>query len=240
MSSVKQRYTNKYNTLSITTIVAVLVLYLLSTNAKATTVHQSIENQIHTYIKAQLDDSSNKKTEINVSKIDRRKKLAVCQTPLEIKVAGKQGLKRNSTIHVSCQGTWNLYVPVQVKQLMSVIVAAKNLSPGTLLNKSNLKKAYADMTITMGQTVEQLSQVTGSKVKRYIQQGRPILFTSVCLVCRGDPVSIYAKKGSLIIKSSGIALNDGSIGQIISVKNSSSGRTVEGTVVAVGEIEIKL
>lgn len=214
-----------------------LIMLLLSFNLSATTKTQ-VENQIHHYIKTQIVAEPNKKVEIIVNSIDKRRKLAQCLTPLKIELAGKHGLKRNNTVRVNCQDQWKLFVAVRIKTLMSVVTATNNLSPGTRLSSENLQMSYFDVSTLRGEMSLDIDKISGSKVKRYVQQGRPLLSNLICLVCKGDPVTLRVKNSRLNISSPGTALTDGSMGQVIAAKNNSSGRRVEGIVVAVGEIEI--
>jgi len=216
---------------------AALVFTMLPSLSSATT-QNLVENQIHKYIKTQIEPNPNKKIKIIVNPIDKRKKLAPCVTPIQITLTGKFGLRRNNTVSVVCQDQWKLYVAVRVQTLISIVTTTRNLSPGTRLSADNLTMSFYDVSTLRGETSESISSVLGSRVKRYVQQGRPLLANLVCLVCKGDPVTLYVRSGNLSIKSTGTALNDGSIGQVIAAKNNSSGRRVEGIVVAVGEIEI--
>lgn len=219
---------------------ACAVLLAKNVNANTLNTHEKIENQIHLYIKAQLLSSPQSKTEIIISPIDRRKRLVDCDKQLILSIAGKRGIKRNNTISVSCPTQWRIFVPVTIKTLMPIVVARKNLAVGDLLTNLNISIKYLETSSIIGQTISDTSIIIGSKVKRYVQHGRPILSNLVCMVCKNDQVSIVARKASLQIKSFGIALSDGSLGQKISIKNKSSGRIIEATVVAVGHAEINL
>jgi flagella basal body P-ring formation protein FlgA len=53
-------------------------------------------------------------------------------------------------------------------------------------------------------------------------------------------VNIIAKSDSFEIKSFGVALDDGSLGEIISVRNKQSGRIVQGQVSAINQVVINL
>jgi flagella basal body P-ring formation protein FlgA len=216
------------------------VLLAKTVNANTLNTHEEIENKIHSYIKAQLLSSPQSKTEIIISPIDRRKRFIDCNKQLILTIAGKNGLKRNNTISVSCPTQWRIFVPVTIKTLMPIVVATKNLSVGDLLTSTNTSIEYLDTSLIIGQTTSELSTIIGSKVKRYVQHGRPVLSYFVCMVCKNEQVSIVARKASLQIKSAGVALSDGSLGQKISIKNNSSGRIIEATVVAVGRAEINL
>lgn len=237
MITVKQYKIFKTTSLQAIICCLALCLFIFSANISATT-HDLIKNQIHQYIKTHIKPEPNKKIEIIVNQIDKRKKLPQCLTPLKINLAGKQTIRRNNTVSVVCEQQWKFYTAVRVKTLMSIVTATENLSPGTRLTTDNLQMQYFDVSTLRGETSLDIVSIRGSRVKRHVQQGRPLLSNLICLVCKGDPVTLYVRNKHLSIKSSGTALSDGSIGQTIAAKNNSSGRRVEGTVVAVGEIEI--
>lgn len=244
MNTVKQRTTIKYIMLKFSNVLVLsaMISIALVNNAigQSLTDHEDIENKIHNYIKTQLTPSPYNKTEIIISQIDRRKQLASCQKPLALNIVGKRGIQRTNTINVSCVGSWRIFVPVTIKTLSPIVTAKKNLALGELLNSSNMAVTYLDTSLIIGQTVAEIKEVLGAKVKRYIQNGRPILSNLVCMVCKNEQVAITVTKGSLKIRSSGVSLSDGSKGQKISIKNNSSGRIIEAVVVAVGRAEIKL
>lgn len=244
MNSVKQstqikRYMLIYRFLIFLSAVCAIVL-VKNVNANPVSIHEKIENQIHNYIKAKIVKSPDKKTEIIISPIDRRKRLGQCKNELAIKLASKQGLKRSNTVSVACLGQWRIFVPVTIKTLMPVVTARQNLAVGEFLSTQNLLVEYIDTSSIIGPIVFTIDEVTGSKVKRYIQRGRPLLANLICMVCKNEQVNITAKSGQLQIKSTGVALSDGTRGQKITIKNNSSGRIVEATVVAVGHAEINL
>lgn len=238
MKRVKQTTSaNTFITRQVTHVFAICVL-LITTNVSATT-QNLIQDQIHQYIKTQIEPNPNKKIEIIVNPIDKRKKLASCPMPISIILAGKRGLSRNNTVKAECDGLWKLYVAVRVITHIPIVSATENLSPGTLLSKKNLSITYFDQSALRGEVSYDIDKIVGSRAKRYVQQGRPLLSNQVCMVCKGDRVTMYVNNASLSIKSSGTALTDGSLGQTIAARNTSSGRRVEGKVIAVGQIEIK-
>lgn len=195
---------------------------------------------VRSFLQQQLIASDNEKIEISVNSIDQRVRIKKCLQPLSLSLPGNSRLSRNTTVEVRCEQDWKMYIPAQIKRLKPIVVAAQSLSPGTLLNQVNLVVAYKDILTLRGSVIFDITTITGSKIKRYVQQGQPIMSNLICLVCSGDPVTIYARSGSLTIKSLGTALKDGSMGQVITVKNTSSGRRIQATVVAVSEVEIKL
>ena len=59
-------------------------------------------------------------------------------------------------------------------------------------------------------------------------------------VKRGSQVTILGRAGGIEVRMSGKALSDGARGQRIKVRNSSSSRQIEGTVIARGTVEVTL
>ena len=84
------------------------------------------------------------------------------------------------------------------------------------------------------------SLATGVRTKRNLSQGSVITNKNTCFVCKDEPVNIIAKSDSFEIKSFGVALDDGSLGEIISVRNKQSGRIVQGQVSAINQVVINL
>jgi flagellar basal body P-ring formation protein FlgA len=219
-------------------------LMLFSSQLVALTENESrrleITALVKSFLQQQILATTNQveKIEISVNSIDQRLKIKKCSQPLSLSLPGKNKLSRNTTVKVNCAEIWKMYIPAQIRRLQPVVVAAQSLSAGSLLNQLNLVVAYKDILTLHGSTIADISAITGSKIKRYVQQGQAITNNLICLVCKGDPVTIYARTGNLTIKSAGTALKDGSMGQVIAVKNTSSARRIKARVVAVSEVEI--
>lgn len=62
----------------------------------------------------------------------------------------------------------------------------------------------------------------------------------ICMVCKGDLVTIFAKTGTLTIKTTGFALQDGNVGEQIRVKNQKSGKTISARVQDVKSVAVNL
>ena len=220
-------------------ITIALFLAISSSSLSAAEITRAHIKQVaESFVRSQLNEMPDTRLEITVSRLDPRLKLQSCANPLQARLPGKSTIGRNTTVQVACDDLWSLYVPVRVKRLQQVVVAAHNLGPGSLLNDSALTLGYVDVNQVRGQTIATVEEITGSKVKRHIQQGKPLFHNLICLVCKGDSVTIYARRGGLTIKSSGTALRDGTIGDNIRIKNTSSGRFIDAQVVAVGEVEV--
>jgi flagella basal body P-ring formation protein FlgA len=68
----------------------------------------------------------------------------------------------------------------------------------------------------------------------------PVTTNMICMVCKGDKVTISANQSNLTISTSGIALEDGNMGDSIRVENSSSGKVLRARVSGVESVEVNL
>jgi len=82
--------------------------------------------------------------------------------------------------------------------------------------------------------------VIGSKAKRKISKGRAITRKNICMVCKGDNVSIIAHSKHFVIKTLGVALSNGSLGDQIRIKNVRSGKIISAKVKAINKVVINL
>ena len=62
----------------------------------------------------------------------------------------------------------------------------------------------------------------------------------MCLVCKGDSVTITAKSPNFIIKTQGIALSSGNLNKQIKVKNTRSGKVIRSKITAINQVVIHL
>ena len=90
------------------------------------------------------------------------------------------------------------------------------------------------------QYLENTQPLIGSRSKRNIQSGMAILLNQICMVCKGDSVNIYASIRGLKIKTSGIALEDGTLGERVRVKNKKSGKVLNARVDGVESVQVSI
>jgi flagella basal body P-ring formation protein FlgA len=85
-----------------------------------------------------------------------------------------------------------------------------------------------------------MQQLIGTRLKRRVSKDYPIFGSNICVVCKGDTVSIIARTEQFQIKTVGEAVEDGNLGQQIRVKNTRSNKTVDAIVTHVGEVQVKM
>ena len=185
------------------------------------------------------DKEINEKIDIRVAPIDKRKSYAACESPLQGDIVGGK-LKPHTTIKITCNDkkSWSVYVRVKVKTLLPTVVATQRLSKKQILTKSNIQISYVDKSRIKSGAFSTPTSLYGSRLKRNISKNRAIKNRDICMVCKDDKVSILAIKGSLVIKTSGIALSDANIGSTVRVKNTQTQRIVVGVVTALKKVQV--
>ena len=88
--------------------------------------------------------------------------------------------------------------------------------------------------------INNVKAIIGGKAKKRIAQGRPINLKNICLICKGDSVTIIAKSTGFTIKTQGKALSAGNLHQQIRVKNKQTGKIITAQVKAINQVVINL
>jgi len=200
-----------------------------------------IENFAKTYIEDNITVPSKGKVEINVSTIDPRIAIKPCLSPLQANIPeNHNGRNLNLKIYCADSTSWQLYVPVRINTMLPIVVASTPIAKGTVLDNSNLTVEYKDKHKLRGEVIDSPNLIAGARAKRKISQGTAISRRNICLVCKGESVTIIARSNNLMIKAAGIALKDGALGEEINIKNKRSGKTVLARVEALNKVVINL
>lgn len=221
--------------------IPLLYFAIVSSNSAMTFDREYIYNFTKKHIENNVSLPDQGKLNVEVSEIDPRISLQPCLTPLTANIPENHN-GRNVNVKIVCsdEDSWYLYIPVRIQTIVPVLVTRMRINKGTLLNQSNIEIIFKDSVQIRGTVITDPNLVTGARIKRNLSQGSVITDKNTCFVCKDEPVNIIAKADNFEIKSSGIALNDGGLGEIISVRNKQSGRIVQGQVSAINEVVINL
>jgi flagella basal body P-ring formation protein FlgA len=174
--------------------------------------------------------------------LDRRIKIKPCADELKMTIPGSATLNKRTTVQVSCQSLkhWNIYVQVKVKKMIPMVVARGNLAPGTLITHSNVSVILKDASQVRGRSLTDPAPLFGAKTSRYITSGQAVTQRQICLVCKGDHVTVIARIKGLQVKTSGISQQNGSLGDNIAILNTRTSKRIKARVVAVNKVEINI
>lgn len=148
---------------------------------------------------------------------------------------------RQTTVQISCSSpaSWQLFVPARLTEWVHLVVSRQNISPGTVLTADMLEVQRRERRLVRGKVVQDQQQIIGSRNKRSLSLGQIINLQDLCLVCRGDIVTIQVSQGGLAVSTTGVAQHDGSLGDTVEVRNQQSGRSISTEVVGVNQVRIK-
>ncbi|WP_349237402.1 flagellar basal body P-ring formation chaperone FlgA [Aeromonas sp. SrichE-2G] len=197
-----------------------------------------MQEQAQEFVLGQLDMPLDAQAEVKAGTIDERLPLTRCEDALTISLPARMEVRRNTTVYLKCEEekSWDLYLPVRVSIQKPYVTVAAPVAKGDILSESMLTLAYQDQTLIRGDYLTDPTALIGVRSKRELKPGQPIRLTQVCVVCKGDQVTLVAENSSMQIKTMARALQDGSFGDMIRLVNIRSGRAVQGQVSAVGSV----
>lgn len=173
--------------------------------------------------------------------LDDRLRLAACAGPLDASVPGGRIVGNRVSVEVSCTAPrhWMLRVTVAVKIYRKVLVTTHALARGDHLDAGDVAAREYDVTRLGYGYVSSLAQAAGRAVVRPLRAGMvlaPGMLAHRELVHRGDRVAVVAGAAGVQVRAVGVALGGGDHGERIEVRNASSGKTLDATVIGAGVV----
>lgn len=217
-------------------------MVLFSLTSYSTTWDKAyLETFAKEYLEEKLLPPVGGKISISIAHIDPRITIKPCQQKLIANIP-ENTASRNVNVKISCADStpWKIYLPAKIEKTFPVIVASTTIEKGTTLSKGNISVQYLANNKIRGKKFTDITTILGSKSEKRIGKGRIINTKNVCLVCKGDSVTITAKSPSFIIKTQGIALSSGNLNKQIKVRNTHSGKVIRSQVTAINQVVIHL
>lgn len=202
----------------------------------------NLEEGAEAFITQQIELDPNIKTDIKVLPLDSRLTERHCEKPLNYSTNATPPFNRQVTVQVKCEdlSSWTQYIHVRIEELYPVIVTTQTINKGELITAELIAVEYKAKHFVRASNLHTEQFLIGSRAKRIVREGTAIGLNQICMVCKGDNVTIYAKTRTLTIKTSGIALQDGNAGEQIRVKNQKSGKTISARVKDVESVEVNI
>ncbi|MCW8834277.1 MAG: flagellar basal body P-ring formation chaperone FlgA [Colwellia sp.] len=193
------------------------------------------------YLESKISPPEGGKTTITIANIDSRIIIKPCQRALKANIPENYS-GRNVNVKITCDdpAPWKMFIPAKIENTFAVVVATTTIEKNTLLTESNINVEYIASNKIRGKKLSDMDAVLGSKTKKRVAKGRAINSNYVCLVCKGDTVTIIAKSEHFMIKTRGTALSDGNVNQQIKVRNIRSGKIITPKVSAINQVTIHL
>lgn len=186
--------------------------------------------------------SAGSEREIRVSDPDPRLQLPACPQPAEAFWPANARQHGSTVVGLRCAGEdgWQVFLPVQILEWTTVVVASRPLRPGERLQAADLKLQRVARDQLQGEPYEGSDRLVGAVTRQAIAAGQPVTHRMTCQVCRGDEVRIRAGDGQFEVVVKGIAEGSGNAGDRLPVRNLSSRRTVQAVVDGAGLVRVNL
>ncbi len=209
--------------------------------AEEPSLHDQLKNYAEQFVYSQMVIDPTTQVEVEAEKIDNRRQLHDCSGHITASVANDE-IKRRTTVKLSCdqQPTWETYVPVRIRVLKPVVTVSTPVSKEIALTADMLKVDFVEEQFIRGDVFTEIAPLIGVRSRRELRPGQPVRQSQICVVCKGDTVQIEAATSAFAIRTAGQAQQDGSFGDTIRVENLRSHRIVSATVIAIGQVRVKL
>jgi flagella basal body P-ring formation protein FlgA len=183
-------------------------------------------------------------SELEIRPPDPRLRLAACAEPLRGVVAPGTRSATRLAVEVSCpRPVWRHYVQVQIVAQEPVVVAARPIARGQPITAEDLDVVPRELSGLAAGYFRSADDVVGRVAQRAIGAGDvvgPGAAKAPTLIRRGQQVTLLARASSLQVRVDAVALADGGLAERVRVRNSSTGRQVEGIVRSADTVEVAL
>jgi flagella basal body P-ring formation protein FlgA len=148
---------------------------------------------------------------------------------------GSQDVLGQRTLSISCEKPyWHLYVQVNICGKVPVVVSSRAILQNETLDASDLTINDMDSKNLSQPYFTSLDGMAGTRARSYIPAMaviKPSMVQKQFIIKSGSPVGIVLDSGSVYVRMSGVAVDDGMKGDLIRVRNATSGRIITAKVV---------
>lgn len=235
---------------------ALFLLVALAASANAgqsagQSVEQQIDQAIHQYLQQMMDTQAKEngwkgmRLIVDNTPLSSTRQLAPCAGKITVD-GGSTGKLARQQLTLMCTDNsgqtvkgWPMKVSTDMQVLLPVVASNSVIDRGATINASALQQQETDIAKTIRGFYHRIDQVAGMSAKRRIRPNQilsPDLIDQPQLVKRGEKVQIIANHDGIKAAMAGEALEKGGVGDVIRVKNISSGKTIEAKVVEPGVV----
>ncbi len=150
--------------------------------------------------------------------------------------------RMNVGVYVDGHRYRTIQARVQLQPKIPVVVAAIDISAGSMIHAEAVEMVVLE-SFPPGELYSDPASVIGLETQRPLRQGDPITSKDVkvpILVKAGDVVVIEALSGAISVKTMGVALQSGKLGDLIRVENAESRKEIAAYIVGKGVVRVEV
>ncbi len=203
--------------------------------------HDNIRQAASTYVETNFKGS--KEFTVKTDLIDSRLLLAQCDVPLEVFSKAEFLKAGRNSIGIRClkNKPWTVYIPATIEAFEKVVVLTKPIKRGSIITSEYLTMKKRELSKIRGEYLTSPDKAITQQVTRLLLAGTVLKASHLSkpvLVKRGQDVTIQTQSSLLNISTTGKALMNGTEGQRIRVKNNSSNRILQATVITADIVSV--
>lgn len=225
----------------------ILILLFISSKCLSKSDTLDLNTQLSNFLSSQQAEIAEKgyRSDYDIGNIDPRFNEKECTIPLEFSLNRSPLTQSNLTVLAECSDKtpWKIYITTKFYVYGNVVYASNTLPRSHRIQKEDLIVKEEAINNHHYTSFSDINDVVGMLAKRSIRHNSVIqanLLQAPKLVKRGDDVVIMASTQGIMIKMRGTAMQDGELGQQISVKNTQSERIVKARVTDSGLVKVTL
>lgn len=176
--------------------------------------------------------------QVSIGSLKAYQSMAPCPTRPHLFLYGT-GPERDMRVSCPARG-WQLYVSVRIQRRVHVLVASRDLTAGTRIERNDLTERSMDQGEGSSGLAHDPQAVIGHRIITPVGAGQPIYLADVrhrVRVHAGQEVVIQVQAGPVHIKVPAVAMQNGVAGQSILVRNASTQRVFRVEVTHNGVID---
>ena len=201
-----------------------------------------LENKVAMHLAGSTQDTRH---EINVNRLDPRLRLPLCpDDAISAQLESPNVPIGRVTVRVSCDSNevqWRLFVPASVDLFQQVVLSTRPLGRHAVISAADITLRERNIGQLSGGYLLQPEQAVGLRTRRPIPADSvlsPNQLEQDETVKRGDRVVISAANSRVAVRMPGEALESGSTGSQIRVRNTRSDRIVRARITGPGQVEV--
>lgn len=188
----------------------------------------------------QADAAGLLEPQFQVAVVKSTRPVPACAQAVALEAADSRSAQRMRFVAV-CPGSngWRYEMLVRGSVTAQVAVTSVAVTANTPLQAGDVVLARRDVSM-VPDSISSLTGAVGQSSRRSLRSGEVLRqgqLAAPVLIKRGSAVSIVARKEQVEVSMAGEALEPGALGQLIRVRNATSGTVIRARVVDAGLVE---
>lgn len=203
-----------------------------------------VEKAARAWVQARVAAMGVDGARVEASMLPAARRMPECHVALAMQVADVKDGERFDRLQVVARcpetGTEGRFT-VRASAGVAGVVAREELLAGEPLQPSALQMAEQDLA-ALPDLLLSPEEARGFSSRRTLRPGQPLrrsLLQGGSAVGRGQPVRIVAGGRGFQVAIAGTALEDGAVGEVVRIRNASTGRPARATVLGPGVVSLE-